>query len=285
VSPLLHFSADFSVASLSHLQSPFQRYLLEGEPAIEQAIAATAQVPATTRLAIYGEGYRLRLIEALQATFPVLAELLGEGDFATLATRYVERHVSTFFSIRYYGDLLAEFLARDEHYRGAPLLTELARWEWEMAAVFDAADSAPLEIEAFAALPPERWAELRFDWTPSVRVLVLEWNVPALWKAVTEGAQRPEPVLSAAPVDWLLWRRDLQLYFRSLSSEEAASLRTVLDGGSFGELCIKLCDGLDEHEASARAAGFLRGWVQSGLIAGMHLPPLPPAAGGESDES
>jgi hypothetical protein len=139
-----------------------------------------------------------------------------------------------------------------------------------MADAFDAADAEPIGLEAFARIAPEEWAELRFEWHPSVQVLQLEWNVPEIWKAVTQGTvgddpgESPDPCLE--PSSWLIWRRDLQIYFRPLAPQEAVAIAASRAGQSFGELCVALCEHLDETESSRRAAGFLRGWVESGLI-------------------
>jgi hypothetical protein len=299
------------VSRLPDIQDAFQRFLLTGSPGIDLHVVGTQRVPVATRLAIYGDGYRSRLTEALQASFPVLANLLGETDFDTLALRYVGLYQSTFFSIRYYGAQLADFLAADEEYSKAPLLAELARLEWAMAAAFDAADNEPIGSDAFAQLSPEDWAELRFEWSPSVQVVELEWNVPQLWKAVTEETERPEPALlvradpqelpspdrdgptlvsgltpvsgptsvsSSAPASspttasYLIWRRELQIYFRPLPVAEAAVIAAARAGHSFGELCVLLCEHLDDSEASLQAAGFLRGWVESGLLIGARVP-------------
>jgi hypothetical protein len=61
----------------------------------------------------------------------------------------------------------------------------------------------------------------------------------------------------------------LQIYFRSLAKEEAAAVAASRVGQSFGELCLALCEHLAETDASRQAAGFLRGWVESGLIVSM----------------
>jgi malonyl CoA-acyl carrier protein transacylase len=64
----------------------------------------------------------------------------------------------------------------------------------------------------------------------------------------------------------------LQIYFRPLSDEETSVVAAARAGHSFGELCVLLCEHLDESEASLHAAGFLRGWVESGLLVGAALP-------------
>jgi len=256
------------MARLTRVQGDFQQYLLRGDPRIEKHVVGTERVPVATRLQIYGGGYGARLIEALETNFPVLAQLLGEGDFADLAAAYIRSHDSTFASIRYYGGALAEFLARDREYAQIPVLAELARWEWVMTETFDAADAPTLEASALAGVAPEEWAELRFEWHPSLRRLSLEWNVPQIWNALTRQAQRPEPRLAAEAEQWLLWRKDLEIFFRSLAPSEAAALDAARTGSSFGELCELLCTWVDEAAAAAQAAGLLREWLQSGLILG-----------------
>lgn len=255
------------MSGLPRIQVDFQKYLLdEDSSAIEPHVVGTGRVPVATRLAIYGDGYRSRLIEALEANFPVLQELLGDTDFATLGTAYVRAHPSPYFSIRYYGDGLADFLATDDRYASAPVLAELARWEWAMSEVFDAADAEPIRSDALARVAPQEWADLCFDFHPSVRRLALLWNAPQIWKAVSEETEPPEVTLHLEPMEWLLWRQDLRTWFRSLSAAEAAALEVARDGQPFGELCARLSADLDAEQAPAKAAGFLREWVESGLI-------------------
>ena len=254
------------MSALKQLQGAFQDYLLRGDPSVERHVLGSARVPVRTRLEIYGRAYGSRLAEALASNFPVLAQLLGEADFQALASEYVRAHDSPFFSIRYYGDQLAQFLATREHYAAAPVLAELARWEWAMTSVFDAADATALTPEALGHVPPERWAQLRFGCHPSVQRLTLWWNVPQLWQALTDQAERPAASLAAEPLEWLLWRQELTTYFRSLSNSEAAALDAARRGWPFGELCELLCAQLGDTAAPAEAATLLRGWIASGLI-------------------
>jgi len=258
---------DANMSRLPEIQGDFQRYLLgEDSAVVEQHVVGTQKVPVATRLGIYGDGYCSRLVEALEANFPILSKLLGEDDFRTLGTAYVRSHDSLFFSIRYYGDALAGFLETDPAYAGAPVLAELARWEWAMTEVFDAADADPIGVEALGRVAPESWAGLRFDWHPSVRRLALAWNAPQIWKAVGDDVEPPEVEFSPSSVTWLLWRQNLRTYFRSLQPAEAAALDAARKGQSFGELCTLLSEEVGEAEAPAKAAGFLRDWIESGLI-------------------
>jgi hypothetical protein len=255
-----------AVAKLEHVLERFQAHVLHGDGAIEQHVRGTERVPVATRLAIYRDAYRARLIEALGTTYPVLAALLGEDDFDELGAAYVQTHDSPFFSIRHYGHELPSFLVTQPPYAAVPVLSELARWEWTLAEVFDAGDGKPIDADTLAQVPPEGWAHLRFRWHPSLRRLQLAWNVPQIWKAASSGEDQPTPSLEPAPVEWLLWRREVKTYFRSLSTAEGAALDAARQEASFGELCELLCLHMEEAQAPAQAAAFLRTWLAAGLI-------------------
>ena len=252
--------------TLGTLQQRLQAHVLRGEHAIEAHVVGDSAPEVAARLAIYANAYRARLTEALASNYPALAKLLGTRDFATLADRYIAVHVSRTPSIRHYGDALSEFLASDAGYQDVPLLAELAAWEWAMTEVFDAADGSPVGAGALACVAPEDWADLRLSFHPSVRRLQLQWNVPPLWKALAADEPRPAHELAARPQAWLQWRDGLQVRFRSLDADEAAALQVVMDGGSLGELCMRLSELVDAADAPARAALCLRGWLDAGLV-------------------
>lgn len=256
-------------APLAKVQDDFQALLLGNASDIASQVVGTPRVPIATRLAIYADGYCARLVEALQANYPALAKLLEESDFATLGNAYVRAHDSRFASIRYYGADLPEFLATQPGYAEAPVLAELARWEWTMTEVFDAADAEPIGVPALADVAPDRWAELRFEFHPSVRRLALHWNVPQIWKALTEDMERPQAEVREEAAPWVSWRQGLQNYFRSLEVAEAQALDAARGGARFGGICEGLGRHFGPDETPLRAAGFLRRWVEAGLIVGV----------------
>ncbi|HEV2229897.1 MAG TPA: DNA-binding domain-containing protein [Steroidobacteraceae bacterium] len=254
------------MSELARVQGEFQDYLLRGTRAIEERVAGSARFALGTRLGIYAGAYGSRLIDALESSYPALAALLGDEDFQSLGAKYVRTHDSRYFSIREYGDALEEFLGAHADYSGVPLLAELARFEWMLCAVFDAADAEPLPAAALARVAPADWPELRFTFHPSVRRVALKWNVPQLWKALTEGGARPELRVGAEPVEWLAWRQDLQSYFRSLGAVEVAALDAARAGRGFGELCELLAGAYGAARAPQEAAALLAGWLGAGLI-------------------
>lgn len=253
-----------TMSTLAELQRDFQRHVMHGHERIIDAVAETPRVPATTRLAIYSEAYRLRLTDALASTLPRLQQLLGKEEFASLASQYIDFCPSNYPSIRWFGDRLPLLLER--LYRDRPWLAELARWEWAIASAFDAADADPVSVEALGAVAPEHWPTLQFKFHPSVQLMRMKTNAPTLFKALSEDASLPEGVKLHEPLPWLIWRESFKTQYRSLTADEAAALENARAGGTFESLCDTLCAWHEPDAVPMQAAGMLKRWVVEQLI-------------------
>ncbi|HYA39168.1 MAG TPA: DNA-binding domain-containing protein [Candidatus Methylomirabilis sp.] len=261
---------------LQSLQSDFQSFLLRREEGLLSRVAGTARVDAQTRVAIYYDAYRQRLLEALDANYPVLHAWIGDDEFEQLGLAYLDAHPSQHFSIRYFGHRLPEFLGAEAH-RDRPYLAEMAALEWALSEAFDAADDEIMRIEDIAGIPPDAWPGMRLRFHASVRRLNLSWNVPAIWKAINQnieaeknGAEAttevPAPAAEEYPRAWLIWRQELKTYFRSLPVDEAWAIDTAVAGGSFAEICEGLTEWIDAQNVAVHAAGLLKQWITNGLI-------------------
>lgn len=252
------------MSDLRQLQQRFQRYVLRGTGDIAPHIAGAET--ASERLAIYAEAYRLRLMEALETDFVGLRAALDPAEFAAMAHAYIDTYPSTHPSLRHYGGALAAFLARDDRYRGRPLLAELAAFDWALTDAFDAPDAAVLTLDTLAALAPERWGGMRLQPHPSLVRLDLYWNAPAIWKAADSAAPLPVAERSERAIAWAVWRQELQTYFRSLPPAEAWALDAVRGGRDFAAVCEGLCEWVDPDDAAVHAAGLLKQWIHDGML-------------------
>ncbi len=256
---------------LRELQREMQRELL-GEPSeIAQAIAETAPLATEARLGIYRNAYVARLIETLKDHHPVLHALLGDEDFEALGTSFIREFPSVHRSIRWYGRELVDFLLSRSPFEEQPILAETARFEWSLAEAFDSADAEVIGRGALEGVQPAEWADLAFSFHPSVRRLTFEWNTVAVWKAMNAGGDAPRPERSAVALEWLVWRRELENYFRSLDPVEATALDAARRGLSFAEICDALTLHLPEEEIPLRAASLVATWTESGLLTGLGL--------------
>ena len=263
-----------SAGQLRQLQHDLQRHLLGEHSEIAAAIVDSPPLPTIERLDIYRNGYRVRLIDALDEIYPVLHSLLGDEVFYALGAEYVTAHPSTYRSIRWYGRELADFLRKHEPYSEQPILAEVALLEWTLAEVFDATDATPIQRAVFSSIDAAQWQNLKFEFHPSLRRLQFSWNTTAVWQAMSRDETPPDPVLTSDPVSWLLWRQNLQNYFRSLPIDEVAALDASLHGNNFGEICTTLIEWLPADQVPLRAAGLLATWADNGLIIGISHPSL-----------
>jgi hypothetical protein len=255
------------MTTLAQLQRHFQAHVLHGDERMLTLVIGTQDVPAATRLSIYSEGYRLRLVDALASNVPRLQQWLGEEEFAELAHRYIESCPSSYRSIRWFGDQLAQSL---EHWHAdEPWLAELARWEWSIAAAFDGGDAPVLGEAALGALAPEAWPGLTLQFHPSMHCLRMRTNAPALCKALADESTPPAPAMLDSPQSWLIWRQALTTQFRSMGESEAATLELMRAGATFEAMCTLLCDWHDADRVALLAAGTLRQWIADGLLTGV----------------
>ncbi len=251
---------------LRELQRRFQSHLLERDDAIIESIVDAPPLPAAARLRIYGHAYRVRLQDALLDVYPSLHQSLGDEVFMAMGGGFIAGHPSVHRSIRWYGRELADFLSREAPYSEQPVLRELARFEWTLNELFDAADMASLDRAAMQRIEPYAWADLRFEFHPSLRRLTLTWNTVGIWQALSREEPPPRPESSELPVPWLIWRQRLKNYFRSLDVIENAALDAALAGASFGEICATLGQWLPDDEVPMRAATFIGTWTDSGIV-------------------
>jgi hypothetical protein len=250
---------------LREIQRDMQQHVLGADSRITSAIVDAPPLAAKDRLAIYRNAYQVRLIDALQDTYPILHGLLGDDLFMALGHAYVAAHPSVFRSIRWYGRELAQFMAHSPPY-DEPILAEVAQLEWTLAEVFDARDVEPLRRADLSAVAPSAWGDLQFTFHPSLRRLSFKWNTAAVWKAMSADETPPRPAPTEAPVPWLLWRQNLQNYFRSMTGVESAALDSALRGRSFAMICEDLSTLLSIDEVPAAAATLLGNWADSGII-------------------
>lgn len=236
--------------------------------AADSLVRGDARLSAVERLDVYADMYFYRLRDCLKVDFEAVCAVIGEAGFHNLITDYLLVHPPSHFSLRYAGRDLPEFLACHPLLAQWPFLADLATLEWAIMESFDARDAAPLDGAALATVPEARWPALRFQVTPSLRILRLGWPVHGVWRCV----QRGEPVERLERVDTTLrvWRQDFRVFHRAMDTAESVALTTLAAGRSFAEVCDRIV-AVDEHAGAERTLSLLGGWLRDGLLVGYEL--------------
>jgi hypothetical protein len=245
--------------TLRQLQIQLQQYLLDEKAAPLLSIVGTKALSKKTRLSIYKEAYHLRLLEALENHYPCLQSEIGITAFAKVAKAYCKAHPSKNRSIRFVGDMLHAFLAKNN---SPSYLIELAQWEWGLTLAFDAKDTPVWTQEEMRALPQAEWPSMRFTFHPSLQHYRFFWNVTDIWQDwVTSAKTRITPKAYSTPISVVLWRQEYTNRFTTVSEIEAYALSLALKGSSCSELCAKLCEKIPEEEVSLQYISFLQKWI------------------------
>lgn len=256
--------------NLRELQETFQRGILAGDDAILAEVNDSAKEGRELLFGVYRHAYVARLAEILGDDYEQLHSYLGDQGFARLVKAYIAANPSDRRSARWFGRHLPAFVRESETYAKHCEVAELAALERALADAFDGPDAAPLRIDTLAALAPEAWPSLVFKPHPTAIRLTFRTNAADIWSALKSETAPPKPEHLPEPQAIVVWRQDFMARFRPLSTEEAMMWDEAAKGVRFGVLCEMVATFAGEDEAELRAATYLRGWVDFGMLAGCH---------------
>ena len=254
--------------SLKKLQETFQRGILAGDDAILAEVKDSAKEKRNVLFGVYRNAYVARLAEILGDDYEQLHSYLGDQGFARLVKAYIAANPSDQRSARWFGRHLPTFVRDNETYAKHREVAEIAQLEKALADAFDGPDAEPLRIDTLAAIAPEAWPGLVFEPHPTAIRLTFKTNAAEIWSALKNEAAPPKPEHLLEPQAIVVWRQDFMARFRPLSTEEAMMWDEAAKGVRFGVLCEMVATFAGEHEAELRAATYLKGWVDMGMLAG-----------------
>ncbi|MGH8460190.1 MAG: HvfC/BufC family peptide modification chaperone [Stenotrophobium sp.] len=263
------------MSPLASLQKEFQRYVHHRDGAMQTMIVGDVSASAQERLDIYADAYRLRLLEVLGNDFKGLRALARAKKFEQICRDYIEAHPSPHSNVRWYGDSLAQFLREAAQWNTQPALAEMATLDWAISIAFDARDQAVLALDAVAAIPPPAWPGMQPVLNLSVQCLKQHGNVADIRKAADQKKRVPKLTSMTVASDWLVWRKEMEVFYRAVTPDEAAALSACISGACFAELCEVLLGWHEEANVAMRAATLLRRWVEDEMICAIELPPQP----------
>ena len=254
--------------SLKELQDSFQRGILAGDDAILDEVNDSDKEQRKVLFAVYRHAYVARLAEILGDDYEQLHSYLGDQGFARLVKAYIAANPSDQRSARWFGRHLPAFVRESETYAKHREVAELAQLEKALADAFDGPDAEPLRIDTLAALAPEAWPGLVFEPHPTAIRLTFKTNAADIWSALKEETAPPKALRLPEPQAIIVWRQEFMVRFRPISTEEAMMWDEAAKGVRFGVLCEMVATFAGEDEAELRAATYLKGWVDTGMLAG-----------------
>lgn len=259
------------MSSLYEIQHALQNHLREADSCILRYLKPPYQGGLDDRLAVYTNGYRWRLIDALQREYAVLLAYMGEEAFTDFADDFIERHPSRYYAINDFARQFPEFLAHvtrtEDRYH-----VELAKLCRALNQSVEVEDTPVLNQSALQGIAQEHWPAICFKLHNSVQILDFQWNSFELWKIWVQEKKRFEPLLQRTHC--IVWRKELQSYAHRLTSVEHALLSAIQKGYCFEQLCETVYqEGLtEETEAAMEVAQCLTRWLSNHLFSEVYIP-------------
>ena len=257
------------MSEFARQQDDFQRGILSGDDTILTEILDSPKEKREVLYRVYRHAYGSRLVDALRNDHGLLHSYLGDEMFDAMGHAYVAARPSHHPNLRWFSQGLPDFLKTTAPYSDHPVLADLAALEKALNDAFDAADAPVLGLADMAEFAPELWNTLVFQPHPSSHRRDVSTNAAAVWLALKNDETPPDAAALEQPGRLLVWRQDVTPMFRELTAEEAMMWDEAANGIPFGVLCSMLATYDDPDGAAARGAGYLHGWVTSGLLTGV----------------
>jgi putative DNA-binding protein len=255
---------------LAALQDRFQKALLSGDDRILSIIPDSQRERRDVLLSVYRHAYSQRLIEFVENDHGLLHKYLGDEAFREMAQAYAAAQPSHDRNARYFCVHLPQFLKTVEPYKSQAQISELAALEKALNDAFDAADALVLTCADLGRFRPEDWWRLTLKPHPSALRIDCQTNAPDIWLSLKEERKPPRLQNVAESTHVLVWRQDIPK-LRLLGAEEAMMWDEAAAGTYFGTLCELVATFGGLGGAEARAAGYLQGWIDSGLVSETEL--------------
>lgn len=247
-------------------------------PELQTHIAAALLDPALPppaglaerRFAVYRNNVMVGLCDALAASFPTVAALVGNEFFRAIAGGFVRAAPPATPVLHEYGDGFAAFLQRHGAIGDLPYLPDVARLDWACLRAYHAADAAPVGIDSLSAVPEDALDRLRMVLHPSLALVTSDWPVAAIWRA--HQTDDPAAALAELPAGGetaLVIRPHLNVAVHAVSGAARDFVAALAAGQALGTALEELACG-GEADASCHLAALFN----MGAVVGMTHGPV-----------
>lgn len=186
---------------------------------LEDAIHQGPGAPSRTRMMVYANSYLLRLVQCLEAEYPVLRSVLGEEVFNLLAAAYVWENPSQSPTLYDLGATFPAFLKATQ--RGAS--------ELRLPVALANLERARAEVSRSRGVEHLKSAHVTGKWraAPNLQLLLLQHPVSGFVQAVRAGQSPPLP--AARPTWTAVSRRDFRIHTTDLMGWQYTLLSALVE--------------------------------------------------------
>ena len=254
---------------LAALQGNFLAFLRDRPNAIAEVIAPGGRIGVAQRLNIYHHAYRARLLEVLKDVFERTWAYLGDEGFERCARRFIDMHAPSARTLQNFGADFPAWLGIEFSEDGD--IADIAAIDWLVRRAFDGPDAEPISIRDLAGLTGADWANVSFDFHPTIQIAPIEYNAASMWEALEAGESPPPADRLQTPTWLLVWRKDLRPHFQTIGAIEVAAIEAMRTGATFAGTCEQLAATFPDEDVATLAGISLRRWVDDQLLTGVRI--------------
>ncbi len=252
--------------SLAELQAQFASVLRAGNATPNDDAAGFAAcivddgLAPAARVQVYRNNARAMFTGALERTYPVLRQRVGEGYFERLAAEYRRDYPSRSGDLHWIGRHFAQWIGARMAGTDYAWLADLARLEWACEEVLVSECLQPAPAGSLALLAPEQLAGARLALQPGLRTISSSFPIWSVWRANQPGSSGETVDPSLGPEHVVLAPDPTGLVLHSVPAdrcrfvEQLAAGRTLEDAIETAALPIEQ---LGETLAWLFGAGFV----------------------------
>lgn len=220
--------------SFTPLYQQFHDSILSGDSAKAPPLRPHPRLSAAQQLAIYQDGYQIRLGGVLTSAYPATLSLLGQNIGQTLIRDYIRITPSLSPNLDLYPHGFADFIVRHSTHAAA---IEMAQLEATILQVFQAADSPALSLQDFAALAETTpFEDIRLSPRTASSLLQTAHDVETALSHFREHATMP-PV-APTPCFLYLCRHENAVQRHRLDANGFTTLQNLIQGQTLAELYL-----------------------------------------------
>jgi hypothetical protein len=219
---------------LHELQQTIARSILADRPEALAAIVREDGLAFDKRLQVYRNNTIISLTEALRATYPVVAALVGEKFFGFAAKAFISGDPPQAPRLAEYGGGFAAFLATFESARTLPYLADVAALEWAMN---------ELTPQDLSTVPQENAPSIVLELRRSCRLLQSKYRIDRLWQAHQPGGSLQDLAIDG-DCHLLVYRPQDDVEMMTLDAVGFALLSRIGEGATL-EAAYETAAGID----------------------------------------
>lgn len=217
--------------SILNLQKSLLSDVRDRKTSLAGKIVPGGKLTARQAIRVYQQGYKVRLTDAIAANYEALWYALGDKKFFRLCEDYRAAYPSTTYNLNTYGDKLPAFIAKK--FPKLPYLHHLARFEWLLFEVFNAAEEAATidlgKVDAEKGV-------LAFQ--PSVALFASPFRIYDLWRNRKKLPKGYSPANFVSDEFVLLYKHEHRHFFAVLTANQFAIIHLLLKGKTITQAIV-----------------------------------------------